>query len=228
MKHIFSTLINKLSFEITRLYSLYFCLRYLPFRQAKLIPILISPKVKITDMALGRIKIMGNARPYQITIGLETGSCGYPKMGHGSVTVKPMGKIIFMGRGIISEGTGLRVDKGTLKIGDEFYCNNNCFIRITQDTNIGSDVIFGWNVVLNTSDGHKVLKSKVPKTDEGTIIIGNHVWVAADVTICKGSVIPDGCIVSQKSLVNKAFTNNNTLLGGIPAKEISPDYNWER
>ena len=51
-------------------------------------------------MALGRIKIMGNARPYQISIGLETGSNGYQKMGRGSVTVKPTGNIIFMGGGL--------------------------------------------------------------------------------------------------------------------------------
>lgn len=228
MKCIFSTLLNKVSFEITKIYSLYFCIKYLPFRQAKLIPILISPKVKIIDMASGRIKIVGNVKRYQISIGLESGSSGYPKMGHGSVAVKSTGNIVFVGGAIISEGTGVRVDKGILKIGDKFYCNNNCFLRITQDANIGSDVIWGWNVVLNTSDGHKVLKKHISKKGEGTIIIGNHVWVAADVTICKGSIIPDGCIVSQKSLVNKVFANNNTLIGGIPAKEISSDYSWER
>lgn len=50
-------------------------------------------------MASGRIKIVGNVKRYQISIGLETGSSGYPKMGHGSVAVKSAGNIVFAGGG---------------------------------------------------------------------------------------------------------------------------------
>ena len=39
--------------------------------------------------------------------------------------------------------------------------------------------------------------------------------------IYKGCSIPDDCVVAANSVVTKPFCKPNTLIGGVPAKEIN-------
>ena len=36
--------------------------------------------------------------------------------------------------------------------------------------------------------------------------IGSHVWIGSRVSVLKGAIIPDGCIVASNSVVGKVFT----------------------
>ncbi|MHA7831042.1 MAG: CatB-related O-acetyltransferase [Flagellimonas sp.] len=61
-----------------------------------------------------------------------------------------------------------------------------------------------------------------PKKDEAgnySIIIGNDVWIGANVSIMDGITIGDGAIVAANALVNKDVPPY-TIVGGIPAKPI--------
>lgn len=222
-----SNLKNIFVFEIIKSYSFLFCLRHLPWYQAKKIPILISPKVRLGVIREGGIRIVGPISPYMIQIGMKTGSEGFPH-GNTYVSVHPGGLLEFNGKTVISEGSCIRVDKEKLTIGSDFYCNNNCFLRVTQNIVIGNDVMFGWNIIMNTSNGHPVFKEGVEQQMEAPIVIGNHVWIASDTTIAKGTQIADGCIVAQKSLVNGRFEAANSLIAGVPARIIAYNYNWEK
>ena len=69
--------------------------------------------------------------------------------------------------------------------------------------------------------------SKPLNTDEPyTIIIGNDVWIGANVSIMDGVKIGDGVIIAANALVIKDVPPY-TIIGGIPAKKIkmrfSPD-----
>lgn len=61
----------------------------------------------------------------------------------------------------------------------------------------------------------------VPKNEAGkySIIIGNDVWIGANVSIMDGITIGDGAIVAANAVVNKDVPPY-TIVGGVPAKPI--------
>lgn len=60
-----------------------------------------------------------------------------------------------------------------------------------------------------------------PKDENGkySIIIGNDVWIGANVSIMDGVEIGDGAIIAANALVNKDV-KPYTIVGGVPAKII--------
>ena len=222
-----SYLYRLIYFQYLKSYSFLFCLRHLPWYQAKKIPILISPKVRLGVIRERGIRIVGPISPYMIQIGMKNGSEGFPH-GNTYISVHPGGLLEFNGKAVISEGTCIRVDKEKLTIGSDFYCNNNCFLRVTRNIVIGNDVMFGWNIILNTSNGHPVYRNGVERPMESPITIGNHVWIASDTSVCKGVTIADGCLVLQKSLLNGHYDIPHSLIAGNPARIITSDYVWRR
>ena len=159
---------------------------------------------------------------------LGGGKTGGMNAGRTTIYLDPKSKIIFLGKAIISEGTTLRCDQDSIiEIGDNFYCNCNCFISSTSKIQIGDDCIFGWRITINTGDGHKVLHEGINRGSSKAVIIGKHVWLAPDCSLTKDVIIPDNCIVTQKAVVTKAFTKPDCLIGGIPAKIIRENVDWE-
>lgn len=85
----------------------------------------------------------------------------------------------------------------------------------------------GWNNTFNTSDGHYILdKDGVEVKKEEPIIIGEHVWITTNCSFLKGVKVVDNIIIAQNSVVTKSINENNTLVGGIPAKVLKRDVNW--
>lgn len=63
------------------------------------------------------------------------------------------------------------------------------------------------------------------KNSVSPVHIGSDVWLAANCTVLKGSVIEDGAILGAKSLV-KGHVEKNSISVGIPAKHVR--YRGER
>lgn len=96
---------------------------------------------------------------------------------------------------------------------------------------IGRDCLIAKNVNIMADDFHTVYDINNPenvlnKPEQG-ITIGNHVWITRDASILKGVTIPDNTIIANKSIVTKSFTKENTFIGGIPAKVIKENVNWD-
>ena len=51
------------------------------------------------------------------------------------------------------------------------------------------------------------------------VTIGNNVWVGTRVTILDGVTIGNNCVIAAGAVVNKKV-ENNTIVGGVPAKLI--------
>lgn len=113
----------------------------------------------------------------------------------------------------------------------------NCFIRggyfVTADKDglnisIGDECLIANSVKITATDFHTVydLDSKIPINPPEDIIIGNHCWICQDVTIAKGSVLPDDTIVAAKAYVTGTFEKTNTIIGGVPAKIIRENTSW--
>lgn len=204
-------------------FSLLFCLRYLPLRQAIHIPILIAPNVKIGKMKRGRI-VLTKCHRSMVIIGLPgtegRGQC------RSLLSVHHGGKLVFHGSGTLAKGTRVVVDHGVLEVGEGFFCNCDSSFYCTRHISIGSEALLGWNVNMNTSNGHHVYKGEVERPMTGDIVIGRHVWIGSWVNIAKGTRIADDSLVSQCSVVSGLHSHPHTLIAGNPASDISQEYRW--
>lgn len=204
--------------------SFILCLRIFPFKIAIKIPIYIT-NTRIGHIYKGCIIINAPIKRKMILIGLPGSEGVYAPKGY--ISIHKEGKLILNGKCIFSKGTSIRIDKGgEISIGNKFYCNSNCFIRCTDKIHIGENALWGWNITLNTYDGHSIYVDNKENINHGPISIGNHVWIAANSTLSKNVIIGNNCVISQHSLVTKAFTSDNLLIGGIPAQIIRNNINW--
>ena len=205
-------------------WSLLFCLRFLAFRQAIHIPILIAPNVKIGKMKRGRI-VLTKCHRSMVIIGLPgtegRGQC------RTLLSVHDGGRLVFHGSATMAKGTRVVVDHGEMEVGEAFFCNCDSSFYCTQHISIGPEALLGWNVNMNTTNGHRVFDKGVERSMEGDILIGRHVWIGSWANIAKSTSVADGCIVAQNSLVSGGHDTPNTLIAGMPAKDIKNNYSWK-
>lgn len=99
-----------------------------------------------------------------------------------------------------------------------------------KSISIGKDCMLSYGLKLRTSDGHTVYDNTTRQilNEPENISIANHVWLAANATILKGSNIPSNCIVGTNSIVNKSFESENCIIAGVPAKVVKENINWDR
>lgn len=209
---------------VYKLYSLFFCLRFLPFRQAIHIPVLIHPSVKIGKMYRGAIGFNGVIKSSMLVFGFP-GTEGRSNF-RSLLSINKGGKLI-VGAGVtMVRGTRVVITKGKMTVGNNYCCNGDCYFGCTTSIRIGNDNICGWNTQFNTFDGHHSYERGVLRPIEGEIIIGNHVWIASNCNIAKNTFIADDCVVAQNSLVGKRFEQSKCLIGGMPAKVIKEEFTW--
>jgi acetyltransferase-like isoleucine patch superfamily enzyme len=127
------------------------------------------------------------------------------------------------------------------------YCNNNNKIVFGHDFSttdklqisllrgpgniiIGDDCMFASYDLIQMGDGHAIYSAKTNEiiNNNKDIIIGNHVWVADNVTLLKGTKIGDNSVIGLKTIVTKQYDQNNVIIAGTPAKIVKTDVNWTR
>lgn len=208
------------------LYSLWFCIKVFPFNVAIKTPINISFNVKVGNIQKGALILNGSIYHNRVFIGHR----GFSAItdGKGLINIEPGGRLIINGTASFAQGVRLWIDpNATVTLGDHFSCNKNCLFRAYDDITIGNDVLMGWDIELNTSDGHFLKLNGIEKENHGPIQIGNHVWVASHVVFSKKSSVADGSVVAQRSLVSTKHLKQNVLLGGTSAKEIRDNIQWQ-
>ena len=120
----------------------------------------------------------------------------------------------------------LQIGRNTTTVSVAIHMFSGC----NRIVSIGDDCQFSWDIMIRTTDAHTVYDKDTreiinPAKD---VYIGNHVWVAKDVTILKGSCIPSNSVVGVASVVNKEFSEENTIIAGTPAKIVKRNINWDR
>ena len=119
-------------------------------------------------------------------------------------------------------GTG--PGKEYIEIGDRSKTNSNVIINADFGGRImiGSDVLIGPNTVIRSSNHLFQDKSKtiyMQGHSSGRIIIGDDVWIAANVTILPDVTIGKGAVIAAGAVVNRNISPY-TVVGGVPAKKI--------
>lgn len=111
-------------------------------------------------------------------------------------------------------GTALVATKsGIIHIGENSFLNRNCTIVSCESISIGSGTAIGYNVVILDHDHYYVKEGKQPWNDIKTapVVIGNNVWIGANVTILAGTKIGDNAVIAAGSII-KGEVSGSTLV----------------
>lgn len=189
-----------------------------PFQIACKCPVYFSRNMGIVKAKRGSVILKGPISTHMIYLGKY--GTDFINSNKGFFKIDKGGKIIFQGKATFGEGFRVYVSNGILKVGSNVYSNKNLTLQCEQKVQIEDNALLGWNISIRDTDGHKTKNSSKFSINKKRIIIGKNSWIAADVTILKGSVIPSGSIVACNSVVleNDCF-DENSLIAGYPAKE---------
>lgn len=122
-------------------------------------------------------------------------------------------------------GKKIRVKSGAeispySSVGDFTELGTRCLIQ--SNVSIGNNVIMGPDVKIY-SRNHKTDSIEVPIQKQGKeylkTLIGNDVWIGANVIILPGVKINDHCVIAAGSIVTKDI-ESYSVVGGSPAKLI--------
>ena len=95
---------------------------------------------------------------------------------------------------------------------------------------IGNDCMFSYDIDIRTGDSHSLVSAEtgLRYNYAKDIQIGDHVWIASHCILTKGVQIPSNCVVATGSMVNRAFSEENTVIAGRPAQVVRRKINWLR
>lgn len=146
----------------------------------------------------------------------------------GNNNIITFGKNCFVGIGCSfwMEGNNIKIEIGDNCTFTQY--NHFCAQEDNMSIVLGNDCMISNHVIIRTSDSHPIYNAEGEKTNEpGSVIIGNHVWIAPESKIFKGVHIGDGSIVGTCTLVTKDV-GPNSLVVGMPAKVVKKNIHWTR
>lgn len=86
---------------------------------------------------------------------------------------------------------------------DYFSMNSNSVIVVAEKVVLGQDVMIGRNVVVYDSDHHQILDEIGEITNHSEpVVINEHVWLATNVLVLKGTIIGAGSIIGANATVS--------------------------
>jgi len=110
-----------------------------------------------------------------------------------------------------------------ISVGRRVAINVGTYIDGRGGITMGDNILIGPNCVLS-STGHGIESTAIPMSEQpvqyGHIIIGNDVWMGANVFVKMGVTIHDGCVLAAGSVVTTDVPPYS-IYGGVPAKLIS-------
>jgi acetyltransferase-like isoleucine patch superfamily enzyme len=199
--------------------TLYFNFKKFPFDVAKKIPVFFFGKVTFTNIS-GNIQINHPIKTGMILFGKN-----YTKnvANAGLLELSVSGQLIFEGHAQFGKDCFLCVEKkGFLSLGNMTTVGANSKIVCEEKILISNNVQFGPDCYVVDSNFHPMIDTVSGKTYKMSeaIVIGNHNFFIAKVSIMPGTKTPNYCTVAIHSLLNKDYTawGENILIGGIPAK----------
>ena len=117
-----------------------------------------------------------------------------------------------------------------LEIGGGTFVGHHSHLACTEDGSklqVGRDGMISSYVQVRTGDSHSIVDMEGNRINKAqSVMIGDHCWIGEGSKILKGVTLEGDDIVSTGAIVTKSF-GRNVLLGGIPAKVLKENVNWD-
>jgi len=149
------------------------------------------------------------------------------------ITLAENATLLIEGDLIIGNGVQILVGRnGFLRIGGKenekaAILGSGSKFYVLKKVDIGKDFICAYNVFVTDCDWHYIEYSDTPTKFQSDTIIGNHVWVAHESSLLKGTVLGHGSIVGCRSVLSQKNYPENSLVAGIPARVVKSGCNWK-
>lgn len=206
--------------------SIYFNFKYLPFKQALKLPILISNNVYLLK-AKGKIQIQGKLQTGLIKIGF--GEVGIFDSKRSRTIWEVQGEVIFKGKANIGHGSKICVGPtGVLELGNNFKISAESTIVAFKEVEIGNDCLLSWQILIMDTDFHKIVDVNTGSllNPDKKITISDKVWIGCRCLILKGANIPSNSIIAANSIVTKKIEGANNIYGGDPISVLKENVTW--
>jgi acetyltransferase-like isoleucine patch superfamily enzyme len=116
-----------------------------------------------------------------------------------------------------------------IEIGNYVALSDNVHIAATSKITIGDNVLIGSRILITdhahgsytgeNQTGPEFVPNDRPLTQDGTVIIGNKVWIGDGAIILPGAKISDGAVIGANAVV-AGDVPAGAMVGGVPAKII--------
>ena len=162
--------------------------------------------------------------------------------------------VVVMGQGSMLNHTNLAGDGPMVVLGDDVHLDGAAIsgigsstVLIGEHSNavgwamvdsrnggvvvVGPDGMWASGVNIMTDDSHAVRDLATGKRLNirgGRIVIGQHVWLCADVRVLGDANIGSDSVVGMGSLVKKGVLPPNSILAGRPARVVRTGVTWSR
>ncbi len=130
----------------------------------------------------------------------------------------------------LNAGNQLSVYPGAIILNPKkIECGDNVNIGFYNYIQAGGGISFGHNVLTGPyakiwSQSHNYRDPSTPISEQGNtfkpVIIGDDVWIGANVFIMPGVVLGNRCVISASSVVGQKEYAEGTILAGYPARKI--------
>ena len=141
-------------------------------------------------------------------VSIDKGAHVFPKA---SLKVTRGGSIK-VGKALINDNAFVCASGGIIEISDDVTINRNSIIVAKSKVIVGRGSSIGPNVCIYDHN-HKIDKGGFYKDKFVTtpIVIGQNVWIAANCTILKGTIIGDNCIIGAGCVVAGEIPSNTLV-----------------
>lgn len=127
----------------------------------------------------------------------------------------------------ISYGTTIEILKNAIIDSNYFTMNSFGTIVCAKKITIGNDVMIGRNVIVYDSDFHEIVDG-ANRTISKEVVIGNHVWLATNVTVLKGVTIGDESVIASNTIVSKDVQAKQLIISDNKQLVVKENISWRR
>ncbi len=115
----------------------------------------------------------------------------------------------------VSYGSTIEVLHNGVLDSQFFTMNSGSTLIAAKEIHLGRDVMIGRGVVIYDSDHHTMQNARGEITNPDTpVSVGDHVWLATNVTVLKGSVIGSDSVIAAGVLVRGTVPSHTLYHSG--------------
>lgn len=204
-------------------WSIVFNFHYLPFSQARKLPIIFY--VRPSFLALkGKVIIAAPEVSFNM---IRFGKCKAPMVPYKSFRWENYGTVVFNGKLELAHHAFIFCGQnGVLTFGDSDQINFGCRFVVGKEIVFGDKVRVSWDCIFIDTDFHPLIdtvRGKPLKVAQA-IKIDYGCWIGHNSIVSKGVKLPKNTTVCAGAVVKGRFSQENTIIGGNTAKILDEGY----